>query len=39
MPLCYGGGVDSVEKVEKLVTLGVEKVAIGNASFLNLRLQ
>ena len=35
MPLCYGGGVDSVDKVEKLVSLGVEKVAIGNASFVN----
>ena len=35
MPLCYGGGVNSVEKVERLVSLGVEKVAIGYASFLN----
>ena len=39
MPLCYGGGVDSVEKVEKLVSLGVEKVMKkikdGRGSFLS----
>ena len=33
MPLCYGGGVKSVAMVEKLISLGVEKVAIGNSCF------
>lgn len=32
MPLCYGGGVKSVEQVEKIVSLGVEKVAISSAA-------
>ena len=27
MPLCYGGGVNSIEHVIKLVDMGVEKVA------------
>lgn len=35
MPLCYGGGVNTIEHVEKLVSLGVEKVAIGYAAFIN----
>ena len=35
MPLCYGGGVNSLDKIEKLISLGVEKVAIGYASFFN----
>ncbi len=33
MPLCYGGGVNSLEKVERLISIGVEKVAIGYSSF------
>jgi cyclase len=31
MPLCYGGGVRTAEQVEKIIRLGVEKVAIGSA--------
>lgn len=32
MPLCYGGGVKTVEQVERLIERGVEKVAIGSAA-------
>ena len=31
MPLCYGGGVKSVDQVERIISLGVEKVAISSA--------
>lgn len=32
MPLCYGGGVKTIEQVEKIIGLGVEKVAISSAA-------
>lgn len=32
MPLCYAGGVRTPEQVEKIITLGVEKVAICTAA-------
>ena len=32
MPLCYGGGVRTVEQVRRIIQLGVEKVAIGSAA-------
>ena len=32
MPLCYGGGVKSLEEVEHIISLGVEKVAISSAA-------
>lgn len=35
MPLCYGGGVKSVEQIEKIIGLGVEKVAISSAATTN----
>lgn len=35
MPLCYGGGVTTAEQVERIITLGVEKVAIGAAAVRN----
>lgn len=35
MPLCYGGGVKSVDQIEKIISLGVEKVAISSAAIAN----
>jgi imidazole glycerol-phosphate synthase subunit HisF len=32
MPLCYGGGVKTAEQFERIVSLGVEKVAISAAA-------
>jgi cyclase len=32
MPLCYGGGVKSVAQAERIVSLGVEKVALSSAA-------
>jgi imidazole glycerol-phosphate synthase subunit HisF len=32
MPLCYGGGVKTVEHAKRIVSLGVEKVAISSAA-------
>jgi cyclase len=35
MPLCYGGGVRTVEQIQRIIKLGVEKVAIGVAALEN----
>jgi cyclase len=32
MPLCYGGGIKTVEQIERLIALGVEKVALGSVA-------
>jgi cyclase len=32
MPLCYGGGVTSEEQIQRIVALGVEKVAVSAAA-------
>jgi imidazole glycerol-phosphate synthase subunit HisF len=32
MPLCYGGGVKTAEQIQRIISLGVEKVAISSAS-------
>lgn len=35
MPLCYGGGVTTVEQVRKIIKLGAEKVAVSSAAISN----
>lgn len=35
MPLCYAGGVSRPDQVERIIGLGVEKVAIGSAAVVN----
>ncbi len=32
MPLCYGGGVGNSEQIERIIGLGVEKVAVSSAA-------
>ena len=38
MPFCYGGGVKTVEQAEKIVSMGVEKVAISSSAIGDPRL-
>jgi len=38
MPLCYGGGVKTVEQTQRIFGLGVEKVAISSAAVENPKL-
>lgn len=33
MPICYGGGVRTLEDMRQLYTLGIEKVSLGAAAF------
>ncbi len=32
MPFCYGGGIKTVDQIERLISLGVEKVAVSAAA-------
>lgn len=38
MPLCYGGGISTVEQASKIFKLGVEKICIQTAALENLNL-
>lgn len=38
MPLCYGGGVKTVEQAKRIIALGVEKVAISSAALADPQL-
>lgn len=35
MPLCYGGGVKTLEQAQKIISLGVEKVSVSSLLFEN----
>lgn len=38
MPLCYGGGVKTLEQAQSILALGVEKVALSSAAIENPKL-
>jgi imidazole glycerol-phosphate synthase subunit HisF len=38
MPLGYGGGINSLEDIEQLFNIGIEKVIINTAAFANINL-
>jgi len=38
MPLCYGGGINTVEEIEKIISLGVEKVALSHSAVCSPKL-
>lgn len=38
MPLCYGGGIHSVEQARRVLSLGVEKIAVSSAATSDLGL-
>ena len=35
MPLCYGGGITTIDQMKKIYTLGVEKISISSQAVLN----
>lgn len=38
MPLCYGGGINTIEQAVKIISLGVEKIAISYSAIENVEL-
>lgn len=38
MPVCYGGGINNIEQIKKIFSLGVEKIAINSHSLASLAL-
>ena len=38
MPLCYGGGIKTVDQAVKIIDLGVEKVALSSAIIRNINI-
>ena len=38
MPLCYGGGINTVEQAVKIISLGVEKVALSYSALKDIEL-
>lgn len=38
MPLCYGGGIKNTDQIQKLISLGVEKVALCSAALEDNRI-
>ena len=35
MPLCYGGGIKTVDQAKRIISLGAEKIAISSVALEN----
>ena len=38
MPLCYGGGIKTVEQAQRIFSLGVEKIALSSEAITNIKI-
>ena len=38
MPVCFGGGIKDIQTVEKIISLGIEKISFGAMAFENPKL-
>jgi len=38
MPLCYGGGITTIDDIKRITGIGVEKIAINSQAFINPKL-
>jgi cyclase len=38
MPVCYGGGIKDMETISKIINIGIEKVSVSSAAFINMQL-
>lgn len=38
MPLCYGGGIKTVEQAQRIFSLGVEKIALSSEAIFNTKI-
>lgn len=35
IPLCYGGGISSLDEIRKLLRIGIEKISLNSANFIH----
>lgn len=38
MPVCYGGGISSLEEIRKILRIGIEKVSLNSINFIDPKL-
>lgn len=38
MPICYGGGICTLEQAQKIFSLGIEKIAVNSAALVDIEL-
>ena len=38
MPVCYGGGIENIQTIEKIIALGIEKVSLCTSAFNDQKL-